>query len=286
MGAYNVKVIEYSNGGIQVRRYSRPLKRKEPNDYEEELVIGENVDPFTLCKFREIDSFDELDKKSHASKEDNELRSFNRTKQKIYEYSRSAKWEKFITITFNPDKVDRFNYGECSRIVRQWLHNQRRNAPDLQYLFVPELHKDGAIHFHGLLANTGNIKFVDSGKRTSTKQIIYNMKSWTYGFTTSTDVTNIHSVSKYIGKYITKELCAVSTGQQRYFVSQNLSESTASTFIVDNDEDFNNLLQTLNDSFGTETVHVSKPRKDHNYVDVDYYELQERKTTNDCTTSI
>ena len=285
MSAFNVKVIQYPNGETQVRRYSAPIERKEPNEYEEDLREGYELDPFTYRTFKEIDDFSELPDKNHASKEDNDIRSFNRTKQKIHEYSRCVRWEKFITITFNSEKINRYDYGECSKTVRQWLHNQRRNAPDLQYLLVPELHQDGAIHFHGLLANTGKIKFKDSEKRTKSGNVIYNMSSWIYGFTTATDVSNTHSVSKYIGKYITKELCATTSGQQRYFVSQNMPTPEVSTFIVENEKDFMDLLQTLNDSLASETVHISKPRKKYAFVDVDYYELQER-STDDITTSI
>lgn len=285
MSAYNVKVIQYPNGEVQVRRYSTPLEHKEPNEYEEDIRIGYELDPFTFRPLKVVDDFDDLPDSSHATKEENEIRSFNRTKQKIHEYSRCIKWEKFITITFAPEKINRYDYSECSKTVRQWLHNQRRNAPDLQYLLVPELHQDGAIHFHGLLANIGKIKFKDSEKRTKDNRPIYNMSAWANGFTTATDVTNTHSVSKYIGKYITKELCATTSGQQRYFVSQNMPTPDISTFIVDNDDDFNDLLETLNNSLSTETVYVSKPRKKYAFVDVDYYELQER-STNDVTTSI
>lgn len=287
MIAFNVKVIQYPNGEVQVRRYSTPIERKEQNSYEKDMTflyeseLDFDMNPFTGIRPKEVESIDDLAK----IQEDNARRSFNRTIQRIYEYSRCVCWDKFITITFNPEKVNRYDYHECSKIVRQWLHNQRRNAPDLQYLLVPELHQDGAIHFHGLLSNIGKMKFKDSGKRTKDKQPIYNMSAWSNGFTTATDVTNTHSVAKYIGKYITKELCSTTSGQQRYFVSQNLPIPDISTFIVDTDDDFNNLLETLNNSLSTETVHVSKPRRKNAFVDVDYYELQERNA-NDITTSI
>lgn len=272
---YNVKVIEYPNGEIQVRRYSSPLVHKEKNLYEDDTDLV--INPFNGSVGRLVDDFDKIkDKQQHASTEENEIRSFNRTKQKIYEYARCTKWEKFITLTFNQEKVDRYNFDECSRVARRWLNNQRRNAPDLQYLLVPELHKDGAIHFHGLLARTGTMKFTDSGKRTKDKQVIYNMGAWKYGFTTAIDVYNTHGVSKYIGKYITKELCGLAKGKQRYFVSSNMDTPSNSTFLVSSDEDFIDLLQTLVNSYGVEVVHESKPRNKGSFVDVDYYELQER----------
>lgn len=270
---YNVKSIVYPNGDIQVRRYSKALVQREKNEYEENDNL--EISPFDGRLVRVVDDFDKVrQKKHHASEEENRTRSFNRTKQKIYEYARCTKWEKFITLTFNQEKVDRYDFDECSRIARKWLNNQRRNAPDLQYLLVPEFHKDGAIHFHGLLARTGNMKFVDSGKRTKEKQTIYNMSAWKNGFTTAIDVYNTHGVAKYIGKYITKELCELSKGKQRYFVSSNLDEPEKTTFLVENDEDFNDLLQTLANSYGVKIVHESKPRCLGAFVDVDYYELQ------------
>lgn len=85
----------------------------------------------------------------------------------------------------------------------------------------------------------------------------------------------MHSVSKYIGKYITKDLCALSKGKQRYFVSSNLPLPRVSLFLAADDADFYDLLSTLENSFGAEITHVSSPRKKDSFVDVDYYELQE-----------
>lgn len=276
LGAYNVRVIEYPNGETQIRRYSSPLERKMTNDYEDEqktIPNGYEQNVFDGKLSRVVNSFDDIC--NHATKEENDRRSFNRTKNKIYEYARSAAWEYFITLTFDKEKVNRYDFDECSRIARKWLNNQRRNAPELQYLLVPELHKDGAWHFHGLLAKTGNIKFKDSGKRTKDKQIVYNMSSWTNGFTTAIPVYNTHGVSKYIGKYITKELCGLTKGKNRYFVSSNLPTPKFSSFLVSNDDDFNDLLDTICNSLGVEIAHISKPRIQGSFVGVDYYELQE-----------
>ena len=284
--AYNVRIIEYPNGEIQVRRYSSPLERKEPDFYEkwDYDTNKYSIEPFGNQLVRIVEEF-KPDTTRHATPEENATRSFNRTKQKIYEYSRCVNWEKFITLTFNPEKVDRYNFEECSRIARQWLHNQRRNAPDLQYLLVAEPHKDRAWHFHGLLANTGSMAFLDSGKRTENDQIIYNMSKWKYGFTTATEITNTHSVARYIGKYITKELCVLTKGKQRYFVSSNLPQPTSSTFLAEDDNDFNELLEMIANSYGVEVMHVSKPRTQGAFVDVDYYELQER-SEDDTTESL
>ena len=266
---YNVKAIRYPNGEIQIRRYSAPLILKDSNPYEEEIELDFDANPFSGRRCKEVDDFDILEK----LKEENARRSFNRTKQTIFTYSRCANWEKFITVTFNGDLVDRYNFDECSRLIRKWLNNQRRNAPELKYLIVPELHKDGAIHFHGLLANTGNIKFSDSGKRTRDKSTIYNISKWNYGFTTAIEVHDTHGISKYLAKYITKELCDITTGKHRYFASNNLDTPIGEMFLI-TDEEFPEFLEIYKDLLGVDIKHISRPRIEHAFVNVDYYELQ------------
>lgn len=270
---YNVKAIHYPNGEVQLRHYDSPLVLKESSPYEVEQPERQYKDyernPFDNKLTRIVDDFDNLE----FLNQENARRSYNRTKSKIFSLARCFEPEKFVTITFNPTMVDRYDFDECSRLVRQWLHNQRRNAPELQYLIIPELHKDGAIHFHGLLANTGNISFKDSGKRTKDNKVIYNMNKWKYGFTTAIDVYNIHGVTKYIGKYITKELCDVTKGKHRYFVSNNLPQPTAEMFLV-SPEEFEEFLEMYSNSYGLEIKHISKPRTEYAFVNTDYYELQ------------
>ena len=157
------------------------------------------------------------------------------------------------------------------------LNRLRLFNPDLCYLVVPEQHKDGAWHFHGLLANTGKMKFSDSGKKDKKGKKIYNMSKWSNGFTTATAVSDVYKVSKYVGKYITKELCEMTKGKQRYFVSQNMPDPDESVFLIDdNSENFAEFLSVLVDSMGYEVIHVSEKKNDNVFVGVNYFELQDR----------
>lgn len=268
---YNVKAIHYPNGDIQLRRYSTPLVLKEPSPYEPEQQEREYVNfernPFDNKLSRIVDDFEDVEK----LEKENAERSYKRTIQQIYSISRCAIWDYFVTFTFNGELIDRYSFEECSKVIRQWLHNQRRNAPDLKYMIVPEKHKDGAFHFHGLLADVGDMKFVDSGKRTKDKKHIYNMSKWKYGFTTAIKVYDTSGVSKYLAKYITKELCDLTKGKHRYFVSNNLQEPIAELYLM-NDMEFSEFLEPYLDLYGKELKHVSKPRVEHAFVNVDYYE--------------
>ena len=98
---YNVKVIHYPNGEMQLRHYSTPLVLKESSPYEEEHQEREyenyERNPFDNKLSRIVDDFADLD----SITKENERRSYNRTKQNIFAYSRCALWEKFVTFTFN-----------------------------------------------------------------------------------------------------------------------------------------------------------------------------------------
>lgn len=150
--------------------------------------------------------------------------SIMRTKQTIRDIVLCNDFELFVTFTFDPAKVDRYNYHACSYKMRVWLHHQRdlanRRGKDFKYLIIPERHKDGAIHFHALLSGYSSTLH-DSGLRTQELRPIYNVTSFRSGFTTAVFVDSKDGVSSYITKYITKELLH-EFKKQRFFCSQGL----------------------------------------------------------------
>ncbi|MEG1847860.1 MAG: hypothetical protein RR238_05250 [Lachnospiraceae bacterium] len=128
-------------------------------------------------------------------------------------------------MTFDREKVDSSNYDEVTKKLQKFLnHLKERYSPDLKYLIVPELHKDKLhYHFHGILANTGSIRFLPSGHYTDDNEKIYNIKNWSFGFTTATRVKDSQRVSSYITKYISKDLCFSLKNKKRYYVSRNIN---------------------------------------------------------------
>lgn len=108
----------------------------------------------------------------------------------------------FVTLTFDKERVDRWDDKEVMRVTKNWLDNSVRRH-GLAYVLVPERHKDGAIHFHGFF----NDAFcgVDSGHRTQAGQTIYNLPAWPWGFTTAIEVYGEWGAAvSYVCKYITK----------------------------------------------------------------------------------
>lgn len=239
MEQYNVRLFDYIDGRQQFRYYSRPVvkgkpvARSSPSTYEQELIKecpwtndGEEVTIIKEPKQRTLEQI----KHSYSV-------SMNRTKQTIYEIARSNRWEYFTTLTFDPQRHNSKNYDYITGIMHNWLKYLRNNyAPDLIYLVVPELHKDGEkYHFHGLFADCGNIPFIDSGKRAG-KEPIYNIEAYKFGWSTATKVKDTFRVSSYITKYITKDLCAVTKGKKRYWCSQNCNRPKVKDYMLYPDE--------------------------------------------------
>lgn len=204
---YNVKIIEYPTG-VQVRVYDKAIREKRWNCDE----WGEIPEK----KERERKDGEEVDR-------ERSLRvSADRSLNKVYDYSRANVWEWFLTLTFNPDKVDSFNYEETTRKLHEWLRNIRRTCPNMKYLVVPEQHKSGRYHFHGLFSNIDELRMVDSGHTDAGGKTIYNVGNYSLGFTTATKVEDTRRASSYLSKYITKDLADSTFGKKRYWNSRNL----------------------------------------------------------------
>lgn len=190
----------------------------------------------------------EQNKMSEKEKQELKKRSIknskSRTVQHIYHIARGNTWEWFVTITFDPRKVDRGNYDDVVKHLSNWLKNiKKRYAPNLTYLLVPELHKDKKnFHFHGLFSNIGDLTLIDSGLRKN-EEIIYNILEFQLGFTNVTAVLDNAKVCSYISKYITKELCSVTDGKKRYWCSRNINRVSAKEFNMTPEE-----LETMKDS--------------------------------------
>lgn len=217
MGLYNLKVYEYADS-VQVRMYDKAV------EYSETINFPNVRKDETSGKKEESERTKEQEEHSYSS-------SMSRTVNQIYEIARANTWEYFLTITFDRKKVDSSNYDLLCRKVSDWIsHLKSRYAPDLKYLLVPELHKDGIhYHFHGLLSNIGDMKLTESTVKIRGQQI-YNLENWKFGFSTVSKIKDSGRASSYLVKYITKELCAVSTGKKRYWCSRNLDRPTIKVY--------------------------------------------------------
>lgn len=138
---------------------------------------------------------------AEAKAEDVE-RSMRRARAKVRRLALANDFRWFVTLTLDPQKIDRYSPDVVIRKLNQWCSNQVKRK-GLRYVLVPERHKDGALHFHGFFS--GDLEAVASGHHDQSGHMIYNLPAWTLGFTAAVEVygdyvTAVAYVCKYIGK--------------------------------------------------------------------------------------
>ena len=161
-------------------------------------------------------------KRDELSEAESIARSKRRAKSRLLDFALCNEFECFVTLTLDKNNIDRTDYNAIIKKLNTWLDNRVRRK-GLCYVGVPELHKDGAIHFH-LLCNDV-LDVVDSGtvirptggkpvkQATAKKQgynldecrTVYNIPEWSLGFSTMYHTYgDVRAVANYIVKYITK----------------------------------------------------------------------------------
>lgn len=123
--------------------------------------------------------------------------SYKRTIDILYDILHSNEWEYFFTLTLDKNKVyDRYDFNSCATYIHRFTDLLYRSG--CLYVIVPERHKDGAWHFHGLLNHCNNLKLVinDNG--------YFEFKSYHYGFCSLDRVIDSARAGNYILKYMIK----------------------------------------------------------------------------------
>lgn len=144
--------------------------------------------------------------------------SIRRTKTKITDLVICNEFDLFCTFTFAKDRQD---VELLKNRMSVWLKNQKRIRGSFGYLIIPEFHKDKkSIHFHALFKGYP-APLTDSGKKNNQKKTIYNIGSYTHGFSTAVKITDHEKVGSYIKKYITKDMPLFSA-KKRYWCSDGL----------------------------------------------------------------
>nr|CRY96366.1 hypothetical protein [uncultured prokaryote] len=146
--------------------------------------------------------------------------SILRSKSKIFELAYCNEWDWFFTGTLNPNKQDRTDLELYHKQLCQWIRDyNKRYHLSIKFLLIPEKHKDGkSWHMHGFLQGlpsehlkqfqVGDIMGKALAVKVLKGDIVYNWEPYQnrFGFCDLEPIRNAEAVSKYITKYINKEL--------------------------------------------------------------------------------
>lgn len=163
----------------------------------------------------------------------------SRAVQVVYDLAKCNHWDWYCTLTFSPDCVDRYDYDSCFEQIRSFSRYISKYY-GCRYLFIPELHQDGAYHFHGLIQ--GDLPTVPAvNPKTGLPLIvkgaqIYNIPIYKAGFSNASQVKDSDRIASYIAKYITKGF-SCPKGCHRYLAStRKLLRSSEEKVIMTYDE--------------------------------------------------
>ena len=221
----NKLITENTVKAAKKTKFINKIRREYKNKKVEEEIFALNLfDPQYQRKRRLLNS--EL----HISNVQNMCRSASRSRQSLYDICKCNEFDFFVTLTFDAEKVDRFDDKKTKRKYTQWVNYVKKQFPDMFFVTVPEYHKRGALHFHMLvggvtmeelkcvpaLTKRGKLKY-KHGKQ------IFNITAWRWGFSTLSKVENSEASKHYICKYITKQHYDDRFfNKRRYYVSQNI----------------------------------------------------------------
>ena len=202
---YQTKIKIYPDGSTVLTVYKnykvyRGSAEKENRDFDDNVSLSSEP-------------------KTDEEKEYEKLKNLWRIKTKIKDYVLSNDFDYFWTLTF---KVDRHDYDLAFKKMSNWLRRMKRKYGKFDYIMIPELHKDGAIHFHGV---TGGLNAVICDSGVKHKGVtVYNCTDWNHGFTTLTKIRDKEKTASYVTKYITKEMqnSIVEKGKKKYWLSRGL----------------------------------------------------------------
>lgn len=200
-------------------------------------------------------SFKVYHKKDRFSWKSNNEKLVNniiRAKTNIYDYCLNNEFKYFVTITIN-SSYNRYDLDWLRRNTSQIIRNLRlKYGLCFKYILIPEKHKNGAWHLHGLFDCSFEKDFYinDNG--------YLSWKSYDkFGFSSISVIKDYLSCCKYITKYVKKDFESREKTKHLYFCSHNLIKSNRILDLIcinDNiDWDYINeycsLLNVSNDKF-------------------------------------
>lgn len=150
---------------------------------------------------------------------DNKLEtSLSRTKRTISEIAECNAWSLFCTFTLDKRKYNRTDLKKFRKDFSQFIRDYRKKSScDVKYILIPERHKDGCWHMHGLIQNLPVEKLTEfkSSDRLPKKilnRISHGKRVFTwqpyadkFGFADIELIENQEASARYITKYVTKD---------------------------------------------------------------------------------
>lgn len=145
-----------------------------------------------------------------------------RARGKILEYGYCNSWEYFCTLTLDGAKNDRYDLKTYVKDLGIWINSyNRKYGCKLKYLLIPEQHKDGAYHMHGLLSGVSAQSLV----RNEYNYLDIPFYRKRFGYISLSRLKSKDNAVSYITKYISKGMSQteIESGYHLFYASRGLA---------------------------------------------------------------
>ena len=219
------------------------------------VCIAPGVDTHAIHDFNVSSGWTLPDERTEEERAAESIRtSISRSVRLVRELAACNPWQFFVTITLSPEHCqNRYTPDGLQDVIKQLAKRWRRKhknrsayCPDFKYLFVPEMHKNGAIHLHGFVSCMPSdcipytLEQVSGSQRLPKKicdkvragQPVYHCQEWEnlFGFNTLEPISDLDKASSYAVKYVSKELGSTPF-KTRYWCSRGLSRASLITTV-------------------------------------------------------
>lgn len=206
------------------------MKSKDSYDYDIMTVkkFGDNtvkVTYMSACRLSGVE--DDRNFSAKGTVNDTKLENnIVRAKSRVKELILCNPWDYWCTFTISPHCYDRYNLKTYFKDFSEFIHGYNRRCSDVdkvRYIFLPEMHKDGAWHLHGFVKGIRKSDIcINQNGYLTWKQ--YNDK---FGFISMDTIKDIDRCSSYIMKYMTKDISrnVSELGSHLYYCSKGLNKS-------------------------------------------------------------
>ena len=202
-------------------------------------------DTYSVCKFKR--SRNVIVRMSEPIEHETKLDSaYSRARSMIRQYGLCNPWDYFVTLTLDKNKYNRHDLGRFKKDLSQFIRDMRKKYGEnggkrLSFLLVPENHKDGAWHMHGLIyglpdgAVSPFVRGVHPDKLVNGGFLDWPDYAKKFGFVSLGKIRDQLSTVLYTTKYINKDIEALAElrGEHLYMASRplNTAETIAEVYL-------------------------------------------------------
>lgn len=166
-------------------------------------------------------SFTDKEKTKKQTNDEKISCNIARAKSKIREYAMCNNWEYFVTLTLDKNKQNRYDISGYIKALGIWKSNYNKKfGANMRYLLIPEQHKDGAWHMHGLFSGIANESIEVNDKGYMDIPYYYNR----FGYISLSKIKDKDKTASYITKYVSKALIStdIEVNKHSYYTSRGL----------------------------------------------------------------